>query len=689
VVSEVNEERDDGIAVLELNRPVANALAPSLRKELETRLTAALADPVVKAIVLKGAGQGFSSGVDITEYERPLEAPWVGDLCEMIEDAPKPVVAALHGSALGAGFELALAAHARVADRSARVALPEVTLGLIPGAGGTQRLSRVTGAQVALEFLLAGRATEAKDARLRRVFERLVDGDPLNEAKTLANEMAVSGNWKRTRDRDPGLTDPEGYQQAVQAVAARIAAADSAERDIVKCVEAAQLLPFDQAIIFERALFDDRIKSQAARASRHAFASERRAGVMPEIAQGQARPVNHIALLGQGALMVELAIQGLDSGQQVTLVTATDPQAKAIIDRVAAIYDAAVNRQRLQPTAKDQRLSRLKSADLASALEQADLVLDDGTLLLPDEAPALRPGTVWASLQGETPDPKRIATVQAAEMHVVLKHSRPAHSTHLVELAVPEATRPDAVATVARSMSTTGRTIVRSGVIPGLLSGNLFFAMFGAGLALCRAGYEPERIDNAAHDLGFRNGPFETADILGLPQVLSRHESLSKARGHNPPKDLEILSARIAAGAKGRAVGKGIYRYENGAPQSDPSLSEWLAAWRQDGQGALPDGTDVKRALHAAFVNEAARLIEDKRVLRAADIDVVAVKGMGFDRRLGGPLLQADFLRVFSLLQAMQHLEALDSAIWTPHAKILDMVKHGEGFFGRVGEHNS
>lgn len=686
--SEVNEERHDGIAVLKLNRPVANALAPSLRKELEVHLTDAFADPVVKAIVLTGIGQGFSSGVDITEYERPLEAPWVGDLCKLIEDAPKPVVAAMHGSALGAGFELALAAHARVADRSARVALPEVTLGLIPGAGGTQRLSRLTGAQVALEFLLAGRAAEAKDARLRRVFERLVDGDPIDEAKTLANEMAVSGTWKRTRDRDPGLSDPEGYQQAVQAVAARIADTDSAERDIVKCVEAAQLLPFDQGIIFERALFDDRIKSQAARASRHAFASERRASVMPEIAKGQARPVNHIALLGQSALMVELAVQGLDAGQRVTLVTGTEPQARAIIDRVAAIYDAAVNRQRLQPTVKDQRLSGLKNADLASALGQVDLVFDDGTLPLPDEVPALRPGAVWASLQGEMPGPKRIATVRATEMHVVLKHSRPAHSTHLVELAVPEATRPDAVATVARSLSMAGRTVVRSALFPGLLSDNLFFAMFGAALALCHAGYEPDKIDDAAHDLGFRNGPFETADNLGLLQAMSRHKSLSDARSQVTPPGLALLSARIAAGAKGRAVGKGIYFYENGLAQSDPSLSEWLAAWRQDGQGGLPDGTDIKQALHAAFVNEAVRLIENRRVLRAADLDVVAVKGMGFDRRLGGPLLQADFLGVFTLFQAMQHLETLDPTIWTPHARVVDMVKHGEGFFGRVGEYS-
>jgi 3-hydroxyacyl-CoA dehydrogenase len=683
MASEVNEERRNGIAVLELNRPVENALAPSLRQELAQSLETAFSDPAVQAIVLKGAGQGFSSGLDIAEYDGPLKDPWVGDLCHLIEDAPKPVVAALHGAVLGGGFELALAAHARVAAGSARVALPEVTLGLIPGAGGTQRLARIAGAQVALEVLLSGRATDARDARLRRVFDRLVDGDPLEDALTLAREMAVSGTWTRTKDREAGLSDPDGYQQAVQGVGGRVADTDSAERDILKCVEAAQLLPFEQGIIFERALFDDRIKSQSARASRHAFVAQRRAGVMPELSKGKARPVKQVVLLGGGALTVELAIQGLDAGQAVTLVMRSQQQADAIMDRVATIYASAVDRKRLDPGVRDHRLARLNRGAFPASLAQADMVLDDGSFDLGDGALTLKPSVVWASLHGVLPDHDRIAAAQASTNHVVLNHSRPAHITGLIELAVPNATHPDTVATIVRSFADAGQTVVRSALVPGLLRENLFFALFGAALTLCRAGGAPDAIDKAAQELGFRNGPFETADKLGLPQVHSRFKVLCDARSRKIPEGLAVLSARIASGAKGRAVGKGIFLYDEGTMRPDPALMDWLAGWRSEGQEAMPDGMDMKPALHAAFVNEAARLIADECVLRVADIDVVAVKGMGFDRRLGGPLLQADFVGIFAILQDMKRFAPLDPDIWGAHPKVLDMVKYGEGFVER------
>ena len=685
MATEVNEQQRNGIIVLELSRPVANALAPSLRHELEQKLKTAFSDPAVAAIVLKGAGQGFSSGVDIAEYDGPLKAPWVGDLCHLIEDAPKPVVAALHGAVLGAGFELALAAHARVAERSARVALPEVTLGLIPGAGGTQRLSRITGAQVALEVLLSGRVTDTRDRRLRRVFDRLVDGDPTDDALTLASELAAAGTWTRTRDREPGLSDPDGYQQAVQGVAARIDDTDSAEWDIVKCVEAAQLLPFDQGIIFERALFDDRIKSHSARAARHAFVAQRRAGVMPELSQGKVHQVNHVVLLGGGALMVELAIQGLDAGQTVTLVVPAQQQMSAITDRVAAIYASAVNRKRLDPEVRDQRLSRLHKGDFPASLAQADMVLDDGSFDLGDGALTLKPSVVWANLNGALPDQERIETAQAAGKHVVLNHSRPAHSSSLIELAVPGSTQPDAVATVVRSFADGGQTLVRSALVPGLLRENLFYTMFGAALVLCQAGCAPDAIDKAAQKLGFHSGPFEMADQLGLPQAQARFKALWEARSRKAPEALAMLSARIASGAKGRAVGKGVFLYDEGAMRPDPELMDWLKGWRSEGQGALPDNIDIKRALHAAFINEAARLVAEECVLRAADLDVVALKGMGFNRRLGGPLLQADFVGILPLLQEMKRLAPLDPDIWGPHPKVLDMVKYGEGFLGRPG----
>lgn len=684
MVSEVDVEHRDGIAVLGLNRPVANALAPSVRRALHHEVKAALEDADIRAIVLKGMGQGFSSGVDLAEYEGPLEDPWVGDLCGLIEEAPKPIVASLHGAALGAGFELALAAHGRVADRATRIALPEVTLGLVPGAGGTQRLARITGAQVALEFLLSGRATVAGDAKLRRVFDRLLDGDPLEEAVSLASDMAAAGTWTRTKDREPGLTDPDGYQRAVQAVAARVGDADSAERDIVRCVEAAQLLPFDQGILFERTLFEDRLVSKAARASRHLFAAERRAGAMPELSKGRAHPVNIVAVLANGQIAVEVAIQCLDAGHVVMLTDGDRQQAHAIKARVSAIYDAAITRKRLDSKARDERLSRLKIAPVSEGLKQADLVLDDGTQAMPEGAAAIKSNAVWASLQGEMPEADRLKAVGAQGQHVVLKYSRPAHSTSLVELAVPADTGPDAVSSIVQNYVKAGRTVVRSALFPGLLRDNLFFSLFGAALALCRAGVSPQKIDEAASELGFLKGPFAMADAEGLPQVQNRHKSLCEARSQNVPEALSLLSARIASGAKGRAAGKGIFLYEDGGAHSDPELADWLTEWRGTAPLELPANTDVMRALHAAYINEAACLIEDKRVLRASDLDVVAVKGMGYDRRRGGPLLQADFAGLLAIMQDMKKMAPLDEAIWRPHPRLVEMVKYGEGFFGRA-----
>ena len=205
MTSEVHHELRDGVALVTLDRPVANALAPSLRAELRDVLADVMADDAARAVVLRGAGNGFSSGVDISEYDGPLASPWISDLCTLIENAPKPVVACLHGAVLGAGFELALAAHARVASRQARLALPEVTLGLIPGGGATQRLPRIVGAQAALEFMLSGQIVAADDPRMARLCDRLVESDPLEAALDLARDLAGRGTWRRTCDFQRGF----------------------------------------------------------------------------------------------------------------------------------------------------------------------------------------------------------------------------------------------------------------------------------------------------------------------------------------------------------------------------------------------------------------------------------------------------------------------------------------------------
>lgn len=682
MTSEVHHELRDGVALVTLDRPVANALAPSLRAELRDVLADVMADDAVRAVVLRGAGNGFSSGVDISQYDGPLASPWISDLCTLIENAPKPVVACLHGAVLGAGFELALAAHARVASRQARLALPEVTLGLIPGGGATQRLPRIVGAQAALEFMLSGQIVAADDPRMARLCDRLVESDPLEAALDLARDLAGRGTWRRTCDFQRGFSDPERYRKAVGGIAAQLAAAEGPEHDVVKCVEAAQLLPFDRGLEFEGALFQDRLNSPEARARRHLYTAERRAAIFPEVARvPQPQHLNRIALLGDGALLAELAVALLDGGKHVDLIASSGGATEAVLKRVAGIYEGAVARKRLDASERDARLARLARQDGAKEPPAVDLVMDSGQGAISDDLSRSYAGAIWAVLGDGHRVTSRSEHIADPSRCLGLRLYRPAHSVRLAEIAVPDDAEPAAVSAVARMLMGLGRTVIRCSGAPGGVGDTMHAALCRAGLALAQAGVSPYEVDAAACDLGFSQGPFRMMDAEGLEPELERIERLARLKEEPPLPGGGLLQARIADGATGQAVGRGFYLYpETGDPQPDATVSAWSDA--QDTDADLSN-ISVQEALHAALVNAAARLVVDKVVQRASDIDVVMVKGLGFDSKLGGPLLQADLQGMLHLLRVMRELETLDPTLWHPDALIEDMVKNGRGFFGR------
>ncbi|MFN3208272.1 MAG: enoyl-CoA hydratase/isomerase family protein [Roseovarius sp.] len=313
-MSEVQNELADGVAVLSLSRGETNALSPTMRADLAAALDRAAGSEEVRAVVLIGEGNTFSSGIDLSEYDGALAAPWVDALTRQIETCPKPVIAVMDGAALGAGFELALAAHARVARRGCRVALPEVSLGLMPSGGSTQRLPRLLGAQVALELLLSGRAVEAADPRLAKLFADLTEGDPLETGLAVARRFAQAAGFPRTGQIERGFSDPAAYRRSVSEVAARITDEDGAEADILRCVEAAQLLPYDQGLAFEAAAFEARMARTDTRAARHLYAAERRAAAWPEAREGSPRKVATVVLAGSDPVLSELAVHCLDRG---------------------------------------------------------------------------------------------------------------------------------------------------------------------------------------------------------------------------------------------------------------------------------------------------------------------------------------------------------------------------------------
>ncbi len=647
----IQTDQKDGIAVLRLDRPVANALAPDLRAALMTALDAAEAKAECRAVVLTGTGTGFSSGVDLTEYDEPLAAPRVGDICKRIDAFAKPVVAALHGSALGAGLGLALAAHGRVAQAGTRIALPEISLGMMPGAGVTQRLPRLVGAQAALELMLSGQAVRADDTRLKRLFDQITEDPPEAEACTLAARLAVAGQWSRGGDTARGLSDPAGYQRAIASVRDKLGAQRGAAADILRAVEAAQLLPFEQGLDFEEVLFDERVNSAEARAQRHVYAAERRAAVLPELRWGQVREIGRVGLSGRR--LEEVALLCLAAGRSVW---SDDPDLPATLRRS---LDSRVARGQMQAGSKDDWLSRL-SGDAGD--RRADLWL--GT-------DAVEPGAGLAA--------RLDMGAGFAGPGLALRLFSPAETARCAEIGVPEGHAPDEVASLARFLTALRVTVVRAArpeTGPGLghvLSGALCLA----GLALVQAGFAPQRVDQAARHLGLRTGPFLMIDLEGLVPAEARLRRVADMLGL-PGDALAPLTGRIAKGASGRGVGRGFYDHPPEGPRTPREFAEM-------GEAALPGGMAPRHALHAALVNAAERLIAAGAVQRASDLDVIMVRGLGYARSRGGALGHADQRGLMAVLKDMKALGPLAPPLWSPRPGIVERVKLGEGYFARAG----
>ncbi|KRS11994.1 hypothetical protein XM53_13530 [Roseovarius atlanticus] len=678
-MSEVIYELADEVAVLRLSRGEANALSPAMRRDLAIALDRAAEDDGARAVVLTGAGDTFCSGVDLSEFDGPLAEPWIEALTRKIEDHPKPVVAALDGAALGAGFELALAAHARVARKTCRVALPEVSLGLMPSGGSTQRLPRLLGAQAALEFMLSGRPLDAGEPRLAKLFTALTEDAPLAAALATARRFAQAPGFARARDIDRGFSDPAAYRAAVTDVAARLRPGDSAEADILRCVEAAQLLPYDQGVQFEQAAFEACLARPGARAMRHLYAAERRSLAWPEAQEGRAREIGTVVLAGSDPVLAELAVHCLDRGQRVAVLS-PGPAGAAVAARVRAVYEGAVARKRMAPEERDARLARLSHGSDPVVLMAADLVLDGGGG--DPGGAAVRKGAVWCLVSGRDGAAARRAQLGASVEVLALRAYRPAYALPLVELAVPDGTAPEAVMTVMRYFAGSGRVVLRSADRPGMIGHRLMGAVQRAALALMRAGADAQAVEDAARRLGFARGPLELIETDGIGVTVAR---LRRVFGSVP--ELALLDARADAVAAGKTPGQGFYESQGQALAPDPGLAGWLETWRSD-QSDLPEmpNMPLERALHAALVAEAARMLGDGTVARASDVDLCMVRGYGFDAARGGPLLWADIGPEvggpLGLVRAMKALVPLGQGLWTPPATLEEMVKFGRRFFG-------
>ncbi|MCA3557859.1 MAG: enoyl-CoA hydratase/isomerase family protein [Rhodobacter sp.] len=645
----VRQTRNGAVMVLTIDSPPVNALGAAVRAGLAEGLAAAQADPSVGAIVRCAVGANFSAGADIREFGRPAPrgVPGLPELCNRIEASGKAVVAAIEGTALGGGLELALAAHVRLAGPRARLGFPEVALGLLPGAGGTQRMPRLTGAGPALRLMLTGKPVPAQEALAIGLVDAVVE-DAEQTAVALAADLAAGRKTPvPTRDRQEGLRDAARYQAEVLSARAGTAGRLPAPGRIVDCVEAALLLPFDRGLVLERAAFEDLAAGPESAGLRRAFFAERRVAVFPE-ADARANPVSLVGLVGLGATGAAIAALLLQAGLRVAAVVKGSGPLDAGLRRVSALLDQAEAAGRLSPEARAQAQARLSSAPELTALAGCELVIE---ALPEDEAlkasvlgklgQILRPGSVITTTVSWL-DPARLALATGRPADVVGLHlCPPAERMRLAELGVSSQTRPEAVATLAALMRRIGKLPVRVGAAAGLVGNRVMAALRTAADLLLEEGASPSQVDAALQDFGFAMGPYRALDLAGLKRAWAHRQRESRAG--RPGYGGDLADMLVGAGRLGQVTGRGYYLHDGQGVREDPEVLGLLGELRS-AKGIAPRriGSDeIRLRCLGAMANEAAKVLGEGLAQRPGDIDAILLAGYGFPRWRGGPMAWA------------------------------------------------
>ena len=693
---------DGDVAVLRIDNPPVNALDRGVREALATALARVETDEHVRAVVLACAGRTFIAGADIAELERAAWRDGVGPdmhpLLAQVEDCPRPIVAAIHGNALGGGLELAMACHYRVAVESARLGLPEVTLGIIPGAEGTQRLPRLVGVEKALDMGLSGRPIAAADAVRAGLVDRIVEGELEAGAIAFARERVASGApHPRTRDRTDRLGTPSESApmlEAARATARRTKPHIPAARAWVDAVEAAATLPFERGIERERELSVETVRSEPCKALLHVFFAERAAAKIPDVSrETTALPVERVAIVGAGTMGAGIAMACANAGIDVRL---RDTSRQALGTGMAAVrrnYDASVKRGRFTPEAVDERLARIHPQLDDAGFGDADVVIEavyesmelKRTIFAELDRVASR-GAVLAT-NTSTLDIDTIAAATSRPDRVIGLHFfSPANVMRLLEIVRGSATAPEVVATALALAKRLGKVGVVVRNLPGFVGNRMMFPYMYETQFLAEEGATPEQVDGALTRWGMAMGMFAVDDMAGLDVAWRVRQELGHFRDPAVRRPL-VADQLYAMGRYGQKTEKGWYRYDASVgggrtPIPDPDVVELIeraAAKARIARRAFTDDEIVERAIYA-LINEGARVLEDGGALRASDIDVVYVNGYGFPGWRGGPMFYADRVGLRTIHDRIASFHREHGARWEPAPLLARLANEGRTF---------
>jgi 3-hydroxyacyl-CoA dehydrogenase len=687
----VSFARDGSVAVITIDHPPVNALSRDVRAGLVEALDEAVADDAVRAVVVACAGNAFCAGADIREFDLPPQPPHLTDVIQRIEDAGKPVIAALHGSALGGGCELAAGCHYRVAARGTRIGLPEVNLGLLPGAGGTQRLPRLVGFEAALAMMLDGRPRAIDAAEIAGFVDDIVEGDVRAAAVAFARRLvSAESGPRRTASRPLPDAVPGVFQRYEEA--ARKRRHEPAPEKIVTAVRRAIDMPFAEAVACARADFLALRDTPEAKALRHAFFAERDAGKLPPGIEAEpARALRHAAVIGAGTMGQGIAIALLDAGLAVALVESAGAALARASERIAAHYQDAAAKGRIASGAVPALLARLTGASGIEAIGNADIVIEavfediavKREVFTEIDAVA-KPGALLATNTSYL-DVAEIAEFTRRPQDVIGLHFfSPAHVMRLVEIVRTDASSPEALATGIALV----KRLKKVGVVckgkDGFVGNRMLVLRTRECLFMLEEGALPQQIDAALTDFGFAMGPFAVGDLAGL-DIGWRNATLRRQLT-DLGRNCDLLDKMIAAKRLGQKTGAGWYRYDDGGrkPIPDPAVEAMLIEHshaRGIARRAFQPAEIVERSLFG-MINEAANIVDEGVVSRASDVDVVWLTGYGFPRFRGGPLFYADRLGLEHILGRIKALrDRFGAAYWTPSPALERLAATGRGFY--------
>ncbi|OLD99163.1 MAG: 3-hydroxyacyl-CoA dehydrogenase [Candidatus Rokubacteria bacterium 13_1_20CM_4_68_9] len=688
----VSLDRQGRIAVVTVNNPPVNALSHHVRQGLRDAINQAAGDAGAAAIVIACAGRTFIAGADITEFGKPPQEPTLSQVQDVIERGPKPIVAAIHGTALGGGLELAMTCHWRVAVKTARLGQPEVKLGLIPGGGGTQRLPRLVGVDKALAMIVGGDPIGGEEAKRLGLVDEIVDGDLTAGAIAFAERVV---NEKRPLRKVRDLGDkvaaargkPEIFSEFRKSVA-RQTRGFKAPEACIRAVEAAVSLPFDQGLARERELFVETLNSPESKAQRYFFFAEREAAKIPDVpAETPAAEIRKAAVIGAGTMGGGIAMNFANVGIPVTVIEVASEALDRGLGVVRKNYEATAAKGRLTKDDVEKRMGLIQGTTDFNALADADLVVEAVFEEMPIKKDVfarldkVAKASAVLATNTSTLDVDEIAAATRRPESVVGMHFfSPANVMRLLEVVRGEKSAKPAIATAMAIGRRINKVPVLVGVCHGFVGNRMLHQRGKQSERLLLEGASPQQVDKVLTDFGLPMGPFAMSDLAGL-DVGWR---IRKGRGERAP----VADRLCEMGRFGQKTGSGFFKYEGGdrTPKPDPEVDRIVAEVSREAgvQRRSISDDEIRERLLYPMVNEGAKILEEGKAIRASDIDVIWVYGYGWPVYRGGPMFWADQIGLKTIRDRLLAFEKqTGSDFWRPAPLLNKLADQGRGFLDK------